>query len=164
MAEDMAERSVTHDTFVIERKYPAGVERVFAAFSDPARKRRWFAPDSEHQEVESFEMDFRVGGSERAGYRFKANSPFPGAELTHEGCYQDIVADRRIVIASTMALSGRRFSATQVTFEFLPCESGTTLILTHQAAFFEGADGPERRAAGWRQLLDHLGNEATRQD
>jgi hypothetical protein len=28
--------------------------------------------------------------------------------------------------------------------------------LTHQAAFFEGADGPAMREDGWRKLLDKL--------
>ena len=34
---------VTHATFTIRRAYPAAPERVFAAFSDPAKKRRCFA-------------------------------------------------------------------------------------------------------------------------
>ena len=55
-------------------------ERVFAAFADPAKKRRWFA-ESEHHDVEQFEMDFRAGGVERASYRFKAGTPFPGTVL-----------------------------------------------------------------------------------
>ena len=33
---------------------------------------------------------------------------------------------------------------------------GTRLRFTHQAAFFEGADGPDVRRAGWQQLLDRL--------
>ena len=36
-------------------------------------------------------MDFRVGGSERARYRFKEGTPFPGTALTNDGSYQDIV-------------------------------------------------------------------------
>jgi hypothetical protein len=27
-------------------------------------------------------------------------------------------------------------------------------VFTHQAAFFEGADGPQMREHGWRYLLD----------
>jgi len=33
-------RTVVHDTFVIERKYPASPARVFTAFADPAAKAR----------------------------------------------------------------------------------------------------------------------------
>jgi uncharacterized protein YndB with AHSA1/START domain len=46
--------------------------------------------------------------------------------------------------------------------EFLATEKGTDLICTHQGAFFEGADGPQIREAGWRQLLDQLAHELTR--
>jgi uncharacterized protein YndB with AHSA1/START domain len=74
----MEQQSVTHSTFVIERHYPKPPDRVFASFADPARKRRWFA-ERENHNIEEFEMDFRVGGSERARYVFKEGTPFPGA-------------------------------------------------------------------------------------
>ena len=158
----MAERSVTHGTFVIERTYPATPERVFAAFADPGKKRRWFG-GGEGREVEEFQMDFRVGGSERARYRFKAGTRFPGSELTNHTNYQDIVEGRRIVMAYTMSLDDRRFSASLATIELLPEGSGTVLIFTEQGAYFEGSDGPEMREAGWRKLLEHLAGELARQ-
>jgi uncharacterized protein YndB with AHSA1/START domain len=151
----MSEQSVIHSTFVIERSYPKPVERVFSAFADPAKKRRWFAEGLKH-DVEEFEMDFRVGGAERARFRLKADTPLPGAEFTNQGTYHDIVPNRRIVTASTMAWGDRRISASLVTFELLETEKGTDLICTHQGAFFEGSDGPERREDGWRKLLDNL--------
>jgi uncharacterized protein YndB with AHSA1/START domain len=157
----MAEPSVIHSTFVIERSYPKPPGHVFSAFADPAKKRRWFA-EGEKQEIEEFEMDFRVGGVERARYRFKEGAPFPGVTLSSEGSYQDIVTDRRVVTASTMTLGDRRISASLVTVEFLPTDEGTDLICTHQGAFFEGADGPQMREAGWRHLLDQLARELTR--
>jgi uncharacterized protein YndB with AHSA1/START domain len=157
----MQDPSVIHNTFVIERNYPKPLEQVFAAFADPAKKRRWYA-QGEHHDVEEFEMDFRVGGAERSHSRFKAGSLFPGVALINEGTYQDIVCNRRIVIASTMALGDRRISSSLITIEFLPAEKGTDLICTHQGAFFEGSDGPQIREAGWHTLLSKLESELTR--
>jgi len=157
----MKERTVRHSTYVIERSYSATPGRVFAAFADPAVKRRWFA-EGDELAVEGFEMDFRVGGMERTRSRFKEGSPFPGAALINDTCYQDIVPDRRIVIAYTMTIGDQRISASLATFELLPAGNGTDLIFTEQGAFFEGADGPEIREAGWRQLLEQLAKALSR--
>ena len=151
----MEERSVIHSTFVIERSYPATPERVFAAFADPAKKRRWFV-EGDHHEVEHFEMDFRVGGKERARFRFKEGTPLKGIACTNDASFQDIVPNRRVVTASTMTVGEKCISASLVTIELLPSKTGTDLICTHQGAFFEGADGPEMREEGWRKLLEQL--------
>jgi uncharacterized protein YndB with AHSA1/START domain len=154
----VVEQSVIHSTFVIERSYPTTPERVFAALADPAKKQRWFA-DGETHDVEEFEMDFRVGGTERTRYRFKPGTPFPGLSFMNDGSFQDIVTNRRVVVASTMTFGDRRISSTLTTFELLPTEKGTDLIFTHQGVFYEGSDGPERREGGWRKLIDKLGQE-----
>ena len=109
----MEERSVTHSTFVIERSYPATPERVFGAFADPAKKRRWFVESGGH-EVEHYEMDFRVGGKERARFRFKDGTPVQGIACTNDTSYQDIVPNRRIVFASRMDIGGKCISASLV--------------------------------------------------
>ena len=93
------EQTVIHNTFVIERSFPQPPEAVFAAFSDPAKKRRWFGEGDNH-EVETFEMDFRDGGTERLQYRFKPGSPLDGMVLLNEGRYQDIIPDQRLVTVS----------------------------------------------------------------
>jgi uncharacterized protein YndB with AHSA1/START domain len=154
----MSEPSVIHNTFVLERSYPVPPERVFAAFADPAKKRRWFVEGDQH-EVEHFEMDFRVGGREIARFRMKEGTPIAGMTLASAFVYLDIVPSRRIVAASTMSLDGRCFSASLVTIELLPSETETTLVCTHQGAFFEGADGPAMREAGWVKLLGTLAAE-----
>ncbi|MEO8623973.1 MAG: SRPBCC family protein [bacterium] len=146
-----------HDTFVIQRTYPAPTERVFRAFADARKKRRWFV-EGEGHDVELFEMDFRVGGSERFQYRFKKGTPFEGIAVANEGTYHDIVPDRRIVFTSTMRLGDKRISSALVTVELMPADAGTDVVCTHQAAYFEGADGPQIRLLGWRSLFDTLAN------
>jgi len=148
----LEERSVIHSTFVIERNYATSPERVFAAFADPVKKRRWFAeeeaPDGE------FEMDFRVEGREHKRFGSKH-----GLDCRSDSVYLDIVPDRRIVFAYTMSLGDRRISASIATVELLAAQGGTDLIFTEQAAFFEGADGPVIREAGWRELLGRLAKD-----
>jgi len=154
----MEKQSVIHSTFVIERSYPTTPERVFAAFADVTKKRRWFGV-GEHHDVEHFEMDFRAGGREFTRYRFNATTPFQGVLLTNEGTFLDIVLNRRIVSAATMTFGDKCISASLVTIELLQTDQATDLICTHQGAFFEGADGPQMREDGWRKLLDKLAKE-----
>jgi uncharacterized protein YndB with AHSA1/START domain len=155
----MSEGSVVHSTFVIERDYPVSPERLYGAFSDPAKKRRWFV-EGEGFIVEEFQMDFRVGGSERSRFKFGPGTPVPeGTACVNETRYQDIVPTRRIVLVYTMTIGNRCISSSQATFELQAGPGGTRLVFTEQAAFFEGADGPQIRERGWRDLLDRLALE-----
>ncbi len=151
----MIESSVVQDSFVLHRSFSKSPSEVFAAFTDPSKKRRWFADGNSH-DVLSYELDFSVGGAESAQYRLNDSTPFPGVTIEHQGTHLDIVPGERIVIGSTMAFGGKRISASLVTFELIAATLGTTLICTHQAVFFEGADGPQMRRAGMETLLDRL--------
>jgi uncharacterized protein YndB with AHSA1/START domain len=157
----MEAQPVVHSTFVIERSYPKPAEKVFDAFSDPAKKRRWFAVGENH-DIETYEQDFRVGGVERYQARMTQSSPFPGFVLASETSYLGIETNRRIVSASTMSFGGKVISAALVTIELVESAEGTDLICTHQGAFFEGADGPQMREQGWRKLFEQLGQELAR--
>jgi uncharacterized protein YndB with AHSA1/START domain len=154
----MADAAVVHSTFVVERVYPVAPEKVFAAFSDPAKKRRWFGDGLGHT-VEEFTVDFRDGGHEYMRYRFGEGTPFPGVELVNEGWYQDIVPNERIVTALAMTIGGKRVSGAMVTIELLPTAAGTELICTHQGVFFEGSGGPQMRETGWKTLFEKLAKE-----
>src|ERR1035438_2086636 len=150
--------NVTHSTFTIERNYPAPPERVFAAFADPAKKRRWYA-EGDNRQPEVYELDFRVGGTERTQSRLGPNTPFPGTAVTNHTTYQDIVPNQRIVFAYTTTLGENRISASLATVHILSSDSGTKLVFTDQGAFFEGSDGPKMREEGWSHILDGLAAE-----
>jgi uncharacterized protein YndB with AHSA1/START domain len=150
----MTERTVTHATFVLERTYDASPARVFAAFADPEVKARWFAGSPADWESTQYELDFRVGGQERAV------GGLPGGLIsTFEARYQDIVPDERIVMTYDMHLDDKRISVSLTTLEFKPEGEGTRLTLTEQGAFLDGFDDPAERERGTRELLDSLDRE-----
>ena len=145
---------VLHHSFTLQRSYPHSRERLYAALADPALKRRWYADKT--METELFEMDFRVGGSERQRYVLRPDSPFPGVVLESVGRFEDIVEGERIVVSTSMSFADRRISTSLLTFELYDEDGGCGLRFTHQAAFYEGADGPEMRRGGWETMLDSL--------
>jgi uncharacterized protein YndB with AHSA1/START domain len=152
----MEKSAVTHATFTIERTYPVTPDKVFAAFADPAQKRRWFYPEQGAQ-VEEHEMNFRVGGTERKTFNVEK-----GMSCRNDTFYQDIIPDQRIVFAYTMSVDGKPISSSQSTVEFLPEGKTTRMLFTEQAAFFEGADGPEMRQNGWNTLFTQLNRQFAR--
>jgi uncharacterized protein YndB with AHSA1/START domain len=157
----MTETNVVHSTFTIERTYAASPARVFAAFADPAIKRRWFA-DGAKTNVNEYSADFRVGGYEKSRFRFEGSlpgAPPPGTKIGNDTVYLDVVPNQRIVFAYTMLVAERPMSVSLATVVLSPTGNGTRLVFTEQAAFFEPADGPKLREGGWRDLLAKLGEE-----
>jgi uncharacterized protein YndB with AHSA1/START domain len=153
----MSERSVTHDTFVLERTYETPPSRVFAAWADPVAKARWFV-DSDEWDSDRYGLDFRVGGREH--YR---GGPEDGPTYSLEAHYQDIVPDQRIVYAYDMHSDETRISVSLGTVEFKPEGSGTRLVYTEQGAYLDGHDTAEQRKQGTTGLLDALGAELERE-
>jgi uncharacterized protein YndB with AHSA1/START domain len=143
----MSERSTGHAAFAVERVYDASAERVFAAWSDPQAKARWFR-GSEGE----FELDFRVGGWKRG----RGILP-DGREHAFEALYRDIVPDRRIVYTYDMLLDGIRISVSVATAELKPERDGIRLVFTEQGALLDGHEIPARREQGMGSLLDSLG-------
>jgi len=147
--------TVTHNTFVVEREYPKGADRVFAAFADPAKKKHWYAGGGAHDPV-SYDLDFRIGGREVLVGKMKPGTPVAGAVLTWAQTFDDIVENERIVFTQTLDVGDRRISVAVITVEISSTDAGSKLKLTHQAAFFEPADGPQMREFGWQALLNAI--------
>jgi uncharacterized protein YndB with AHSA1/START domain len=142
------QRSAVHDTFVIERTYPAAPARVFAAWAEPEAKRRWFGSPDEHQ------LDFRVGGAERLVATTEAGNVY-----TYEGRYQDIVRDMRIVYSYDMHRDADRISVSLATIELIGSGAETLLRYTEQGVYLDGHDTAAQREHGTRELLEALAGE-----
>jgi len=152
----MTEHSVIHDTFVIERTYPASTSRVFAAFASKEAKDAWGDTGgiaAGEPATGPAEFDFRVGGHERFGM---VNQ---GVTYTYDAIYYDIVPDQRLVYSYEMYAAGVRFSVSVATIEFVKTADGTTLTWTEQGAYLDGVDGPDAsrlREGGTSEMLDGL--------
>jgi uncharacterized protein YndB with AHSA1/START domain len=144
------ERSVTHATFSIERRYDASPQRVFAAFADREIKAHWFGGPAEW-EPDEHEMDFRVGGRETT-----RGGPRGGPVHRFEARYYDIVPDERIIFAYDMHLDDRRISFSLATVVLEPDGSGARLTFTEQDAFLDGYDDAGSREHGTKQLIEQL--------
>ena len=152
----MTERAVIHDTFEIERTFPASPSRVFAAFASKEAKDTWGdtgdlsepGPDAGESE-----FDFRVGGHERFGIGYQ------GISFRYDACYYDIVPEQRIIYSYEMYADGVRSSVSIATIEFVPVDGGTALTWTEQGAYLNGVDGaeaPHLRRGGTSEMLDGL--------
>jgi uncharacterized protein YndB with AHSA1/START domain len=158
----MTQSEIVHDTFTLESTCPVSTAAVFAAFAELEKKKRWYA-DSNAYEVLEYGLDFNIGGREVLVGKMLASTPVAGAILKWSSVYDEIKPDVRIVFSQVVEMNERRISCALVSAEFLPADAGCIVRLTHQAAFFEGSDGPHFRKMGWQALLDKLGGELAQQ-
>jgi uncharacterized protein YndB with AHSA1/START domain len=159
----MTDRSVIHDTFTIERSYPAAPSRVFAAFASAEAKSTWGdTGDLEPADGQAgvAELDFRAGGRERFGFKMQ------GTTYRYDARYYDIVPDQRIVYCYEMYADDARISVSVATIEFAKSGDGTALTWTEQGAYLDGIDGlqaPALRKEGTTEMLDGLTRYLTNQ-
>jgi uncharacterized protein YndB with AHSA1/START domain len=148
----MTERTVIHDTFVIERTYPATPSRAFAAFASEEAKNVWGDTGDLESADGVTEFDFRVGGRERFSHRWHSTV------YRYDALYYDIVPDQRIVYSYEMYANDVRISVSVATIEFAKSGDGTALTWTEQGTYLDGIDGPG--AAGLREegTAEMLGN------
>jgi uncharacterized protein YndB with AHSA1/START domain len=156
----MTDRSVIHDTFSIERTYPATPSRVFAAFTSAQAKHAWGGTAGSDLEPGAgiTEFDFRPGGRERTNLRLR------GTHYLYDALYYDVVPDQRIVYSYEMYADGARISVSVATIELAKGGAGTVLTWTEQGVYLDGIDGaqaPALRVGGTTELVDRLGRYLT---
>jgi uncharacterized protein YndB with AHSA1/START domain len=144
--------TTTHGSFIIERRYNASPERVFAAWSDPKAKRTWFA-EGEGWDIKSYELDFREGGKETSTFRLEKAE---GGWIGNDTVFNEIIPNERIIFTYSMDRDGVRFSISLASVELRAADKGTRFIFTEHGAHFDDADGIKMREAGWQELLGKL--------
>ncbi|MCE9574943.1 MAG: SRPBCC domain-containing protein [Deltaproteobacteria bacterium] len=143
---------LVHDTLIVDRVYAAAPARVYAAWTDPALKARWFHGPTDQWTLVEAHMDVRVGGRERAVGRFAS-----GTTTAFNALYLDVVKDQRLIYTYEMDVDSKRISYSLATIDIRPNGTGTRLIVTEQGVFFDGKDGAVSRKQGTEWLMDNLG-------
>jgi len=137
----------------IQRRFSAGREALFHAWTDPDALKSWFHPDG--VETQLAEVDLRVGGK----YRIEMLMP-SGSVVVHSGVYEEITHPKKLVftwLLQNQDCDGRSDVqvVTRVTVRFSSVDSETTdLHLVH-----EGLPTQKSRDShefGWNACIDCL--------
>ena len=132
-------------SLTIKRRLKAPPDKVFQAWTDPDKLRRWFGPQD--VTVVQAEADPRTGGR----YRIVARSP-DGEDHDVSGVYREVVPNQRLVFTWAWRSTPERESL--VTVDIRPDGDGSMLTLTHEQFFDEPAR--DRHQHGWTLTLDKL--------
>jgi uncharacterized protein YndB with AHSA1/START domain len=136
-------------TIILERVYPAPLERVFSEFADPVARARWSAPSNDALIYD--QTDFRPGGQDLFRCGPKNNPKFRG-----ETSYHLIVPNQCVVSTETVDADGRRLAISLNTLEFEAMGVGTNLKLTVQIVSLVGAGMIASYESGNKSALDNL--------
>jgi uncharacterized protein YndB with AHSA1/START domain len=142
----MSTATATKPSLTLKRRYNAAPAKVYAAWADPEKLKRWMGPG----EVESVlaEADVRVGGR----YRLVMKSS-DGEVHDVGGIYREVVPGEKLVFTWAWKSTPERESL--VTVLIKPDGDGTLLTLLHEQFFDEAAR--DRHQHGWTGTLDKLG-------
>ncbi len=137
--------TATKPSLTIKRRFNAPPEKVFAAWTDPEKVKRWMGPGE--VKVQSAENDPRSGGR----YRWLMKSP-DGQEHDVGGVYREFIPNEKLVF--TWAWKSTPERDLLVTITFRSDGNGTIMTLTHEQFFDEEAR--DRHQNGWNGAMDKL--------
>ena len=141
----MSTQAATKPSLTLKRRLNAPPAKVFAAWIDPEKMKRWMGPEG--VVPLSAAIDARVGGR----YRLVMRSP-DGEEHDVGGVYREVVPNERLSFTWAWKSTPERQSLVTVTLK--PDGGGTLLTLTHEQFFDQ--DARDRHQHGWIGSLDKL--------
>ena len=141
----MSTEAAVKPSLTLKRRFNAAPAKVFAAWTDPEKIKRWMGPEG--VEPLHAEIDVRVGGR----YRWIMRSP-DGEEHDVSGVYREVVPNEKLVFSWAWKSTPERQS--QVTVLIKPDGDGTLLTLIHEQFFDE--DARDRHQHGWTGSLEKL--------
>jgi uncharacterized protein YndB with AHSA1/START domain len=141
----MATAAIVKPSLTIKRRFNASPAKVFAAWTDPEKVKRWMAPG----EITPLfaECDVRAGGR----YHWIMQS-VDGEEHDVSGTYREVIPNERLVFSWAWKSTPERESL--VTLTFREDNGGTLLTLTHEQFFDEAAR--DRHQYGWSGAMEKL--------
>ena len=140
---------------VLEREVDVPPQLVWAAWTEPEQVKRWFAP-APYTTIEC-EIDLRPGGR----FRTVMRSP-EGEEFGGDGCYLEVVENRRLVWTSVLGPEFRPSVTEDLAFTAIISLEPTSAGTRYTAVAMHGdAAGSTRHAEmgfheGWGAALDQL--------
>jgi uncharacterized protein YndB with AHSA1/START domain len=136
-------------TLELRRTMAHAPQKVYAAFTEPARIVQWFGPRG--YETIDAQVDLRAGGA----YRFTMRQADGGEPFSVAGVYEEIVPGKRLAFTWHWENSkpGEEFDSL-VTVEFLDAAEGTELVLRHER--FPAAEVRDKHIQGWSSTLERL--------
>lgn len=126
------------------RHFTASAERVFDAWLDPEKVRRWMSESGAMKNLQRVSIDARAGG------RFSFVDRRGGSDIDHVGQYLEIDRPRRLRF--TWGIAGESVDQSTVTINLVPVGGGCELTLIH-ALDPAWADYVDRTRGGWEKML-----------
>jgi uncharacterized protein YndB with AHSA1/START domain len=141
----MATQSAVKPSLTLKRRLNAAPAKVFAAWTDPEKVKRWMGPEG----VETLlaEIDPRTGGR----YRLLMRAP-DGENHDVSGVYREVVPNEKLVFTWAWKSTPERESVVTITIK--PDGDSSLLTLTHEQFFDEEAR--DRHQHGWSGALTKL--------
>lgn len=140
----MSTATAVKPSLTIKRRFKTTPEKVYDAWTDPAKMSRWLGPPDVIKVTTT--TDLKVAG------RYTIQMIVPNDEHNVTGVYREIVPNRKLVFSWAWRSTPER--ELLVTVTFVPDGDGTLMTLHHEQFFDEAAR--DRHEQGWSVIVGRL--------